>query len=50
MNPARSLAPALWNNNFKSQGVYWIGPLSAAAITSYGYKLIFWREVNELSL
>ncbi|KAM7360210.1 aquaporin AQPcic-like isoform 1-T1 [Cochliomyia hominivorax] len=47
MNPARSFAPALWNNNFKYQGVYWIGPLSAAVISSYTYKLVFWREVKE---
>ncbi|XP_065354605.1 aquaporin AQPcic-like [Calliphora vicina] len=47
MNPARSLAPALWNNNFKYQGVYWIGPLSAAVVSSYVYKLVFWREVHE---
>ncbi|XP_037813731.1 aquaporin AQPcic-like isoform X2 [Lucilia sericata] len=47
MNPARSLAPALWNNNYKYQGVYWIGPLGAAVVSSYLYKLVFWRDVQE---
>uniref|UniRef100_A0A1I8MXM4 Major intrinsic protein n=1 Tax=Musca domestica TaxID=7370 RepID=A0A1I8MXM4_MUSDO len=46
MNPARSFGPALWNNNFTRHWVYWIGPLPAAVITSFGYKIVFRREVK----
>lgn len=45
MNPARSFAPALWNGNFAHHWIYWIGPLTAAAITSVVYKAVFRREV-----
>lgn len=44
MNPARSLAPALWNGDFTHHWIYWVGPLSAGAITAYAYKAVFRRE------
>ncbi|XP_073838039.1 aquaporin-like [Musca autumnalis] len=47
MNPARSLAPALWHNDFRNHWVYWVGPLAAAFIAANIYKLVFRREVEE---
>lgn len=45
MNPARTFGPALWNNNFTSHWVYWLGPMAAGVITAFGYKVVFRREV-----
>uniref|UniRef100_T1PJL7 Major intrinsic protein n=1 Tax=Musca domestica TaxID=7370 RepID=T1PJL7_MUSDO len=47
MNPARSLAPALWHNDFRNHWVYWVGPLAAAFVAANVYKLVFRREVEE---
>ena len=44
MNPARSLAPAIWNGDWAHHWVYWVGPLSAGFITAYAYKKVFRRE------
>lgn len=44
MNPARSLAPAIWNGDFKHHWVYWVGPLSAGFLAAYAYKAVFRRE------
>lgn len=45
MNPARTLAPALWNWNWDHHWIYWVAPPSAALITSVFYKTIFWRDL-----
>jgi aquaporin rerated protein, invertebrate len=47
MNPARSLAPALWNWNWENHWVYWIAPLSAGLFSSLFYRVIFWRKNPE---
>ncbi|XP_073843659.1 aquaporin AQPcic-like [Musca autumnalis] len=47
MNPARSFGPALWHNNFANHWVYWLGPMPAAVIAAFGYKIVFRREVKE---
>lgn len=44
MNPARSFAPALWNNDFEAHWIYWVGPIAAAAVTAFGYKAVFRRD------
>lgn len=41
MNPARSLAPALWNNQWSHHWIYWFGPIGGALLTSFGYRTIF---------
>jgi len=41
MNPARSFAPALWNNQWSHHWIYWFGPIGGALITSFAYKAIF---------
>lgn len=44
MNPARSFGPALWNGYFVDHWVYWVAPLAAGFLTSFIYKVVFWRE------
>lgn len=41
MNPARSFAPALWNNQWSHHWVYWFGPIGGALLSSFIYKLTF---------
>ncbi|XP_076302903.1 aquaporin-like [Lasioglossum baleicum] len=41
MNPARSLAPALWNNHWSHHWIYWFGPIGGALLASFMYKTIF---------
>ncbi|XP_018313333.1 aquaporin isoform X1 [Mycetomoellerius zeteki] len=41
LNPARSFAPALWNNQWRHQWIYWFGPIGGALISSFIYKSIF---------
>ncbi|XP_032292028.1 aquaporin AQPcic isoform X2 [Drosophila virilis] len=50
MNPARSFAPALWNGNFDAHWIYWLAPLSGAAVTAIAYKAVFRREVVEAQI
>ncbi|KAF2891402.1 hypothetical protein ILUMI_14771 [Ignelater luminosus] len=44
MNPAKSFAPALWNNDWEKHWVYWIGPLVAAVVASTCYRIIFLKN------
>lgn len=44
MNPVRSLAPALWNWDWRNHWIYWVAPLIAALMSSIFYKMIFWRK------
>lgn len=41
MNPVRSLAPAVWNNNYADHWIYWFGPLGGALLASLAYKAVF---------
>ncbi|KAI4479496.1 hypothetical protein M0804_010893 [Polistes exclamans] len=41
MNPARSFGPALWNNDWTNQWVYWFGPTIGALLGTYVYKVFF---------
>ncbi|XP_011645118.1 aquaporin AQPAe.a-like isoform X1 [Pogonomyrmex barbatus] len=43
MNPARTFAPALWNNAWKDHWIYWLGPILGALLGTYAY-LIFFAE------
>jgi MIP family channel proteins len=40
MNPARSLGPALAQNYWKDEWVYWVGPLIGAGIAAITYNYI----------
>ncbi|KAH8413873.1 hypothetical protein KR222_010883, partial [Zaprionus bogoriensis] len=44
MNPARSLAPAVWNNYWDYHWIYWVGPLVASLLTSLTYRYVFRRD------
>ncbi|XP_076269469.1 aquaporin AQPAe.a-like isoform X2 [Rhynchophorus ferrugineus] len=41
MNPVRSLAPALFNGDWKDHWVYWLGPLLGAFIGALAYRILF---------
>lgn len=41
MNPARSLAPAVWNGSWDNHWIYWIGPICGAIVSSVFYRLLF---------
>lgn len=40
MNPARSLAPALWQGIFNTHWVYWVSPLASSLVTTLFYKYV----------
>lgn len=46
-NPARSLGPVIWTNDYESHWIYWLAPLSGAAVAALIYKYVFHREVIE---
>lgn len=41
MNPARSFAPALWNNQWARHWIYWFGPIAGALLSAFMYKSVF---------
>lgn len=41
MNPARSLAPAIWTNIWNAHWVYWAGPLVGSLLATILYKYIW---------
>ncbi|XP_043463460.1 aquaporin-like [Leptopilina heterotoma] len=49
MNPARSLAPAIWNNHWSNHWVFWFGPFVGSLLASLFYRFIFWpQEFQEM--
>lgn len=44
MNPIRSFAPAVWNNNFNHHWVYWLSPLSSSCLTTMFYQYFLRKE------
>lgn len=44
MNPARSFAPALWNNSWTMHWVYWLGPIAGSILVSVAYRTLFWPK------
>ncbi|XP_055527513.1 aquaporin AQPAn.G-like isoform X2 [Wyeomyia smithii] len=47
MNPARTLAPAIWNSSYKMLWVYMVAPPLAGVVFTLIYKYVFRREVPE---
>ncbi|XP_060864973.1 aquaporin-like isoform X1 [Metopolophium dirhodum] len=47
LNPARSLAPAVYNNSWNMHWVYWVGPFSGTITSTLFYKYIFMALDNE---
>ncbi|XP_020279322.1 aquaporin AQPAe.a-like [Pseudomyrmex gracilis] len=41
MNPARTFGPAFWNDAWKDQWIYWIGPTLGALLGTYTYQILF---------
>ncbi|KAK0176339.1 hypothetical protein PV328_000484 [Microctonus aethiopoides] len=41
LNPARSLAPAIWNNYWSHHWIYWFGPIGGSLLASVAYLSIF---------
>lgn len=50
MNPARTLAPALWSGVYIDHWIYWVGPFLGAGITTILYKLIFVKRDKYLPM
>uniref|UniRef100_A0A182IVD0 Uncharacterized protein n=1 Tax=Anopheles atroparvus TaxID=41427 RepID=A0A182IVD0_ANOAO len=47
MNPARTLAPSIWNNSYHKIWIYFVGPPLAGVIMPIVYKYVFRKEVHE---
>lgn len=41
MNPARSFAPAIWNNSWADHWIYWFGPIAGGAFGAFFYRSVF---------
>ena len=41
INPARSLGPAIINNQWEHHWVYWLGPITGSVIASLSYKTFY---------
>jgi aquaporin rerated protein, invertebrate len=40
LNPARSLGPAIFANQWENHFVYWIGPLVGAIVAGFLYRFV----------
>ncbi|XP_025197871.1 aquaporin-like isoform X1 [Melanaphis sacchari] len=47
LNPARSLAPAIYNNSWNMHWIYWVGPFSGTITSTLFYKYIIMALDNE---
>ncbi|XP_033221735.1 aquaporin AQPcic-like isoform X2 [Belonocnema kinseyi] len=47
MNPARSLAPAVWNNYWANHWIFWFGPFGGSLIGALLYRAVFWPNEIE---
>lgn len=45
INPARSIGPAIYNNYWDRQWIYWLGPLAGSAIISFVYRFVFTQTI-----
>ncbi|XP_049768072.1 aquaporin AQPAn.G-like [Schistocerca cancellata] len=46
MNPARTLAPALWKGVWKCHWVYWAGPLGGSVLATVMYMSVFTEKTT----
>lgn len=47
LNPARSIAPAIWNGYWKNHWVFWVGPIFGAILATLLYRYIFWPNTKD---
>ncbi|XP_051162704.1 aquaporin-4-like isoform X2 [Leptopilina boulardi] len=47
MNPARTFAPAIFQNAWENHWVYWVGPIFGALLGTYTYKILFGVPTKE---
>lgn len=47
LNPARTLAPAIWNGYWRNHWVYWIGPIAGAVIAASFYRFLFSSKTKQ---
>ncbi|KAI9586780.1 aquaporin AQPcic-like isoform X1 [Glossina fuscipes] len=50
MNPARSLAPAIWHNSYDHHWIYWLSPIMAGIFAASFYRVVFRREVDSADI
>lgn len=48
MNPARSLAPALYNRNWDNQWLYWIAPFSGSIVATILFKYVLGVDYSDV--
>ncbi|XP_049291263.1 aquaporin AQPAn.G-like [Anopheles funestus] len=46
MNPARTLAPCVWNNSYHKIWIYFVAPPLAGVVMPITYKYVFRRELH----
>lgn len=46
LNPARTLAPAIWNGYWYNHWVFWLGPLGGATLAALFYRCLFLPKVD----
>lgn len=44
MNLARTIGPAIWNNNYHMIWIYCTAPIASGLITSFVYRYVFHLE------
>ena len=47
MNPARSIGPAIWNNEWENHWLYWTATMSASLFSSFFYRIVFWKDPEQ---
>uniref|UniRef100_A0A2A4ITP2 Aquaporin n=1 Tax=Heliothis virescens TaxID=7102 RepID=A0A2A4ITP2_HELVI len=48
MNPARSLGPAVWSQQWAHQWLYWVGPLLGGGLAAVIYKYVLMKKLITL--
>ncbi|XP_058062301.1 aquaporin AQPAn.G-like [Anopheles bellator] len=47
MNPARTLAPAIWNQSFHGLWIYFAGPTVGSLLMATIYRYVFWQTADD---
>ncbi|XP_035919975.1 aquaporin AQPAn.G-like [Anopheles stephensi] len=49
MNPARTLAPAIWNHSYEGLWIYFAGPTVGSILMVTTYRYIFWQDAKPIA-